>query len=149
MKFFLIPLLFIFQIDQCSQIDKVRNLFQKATTETDLTNIIEICKKYPCNETTAYLAASTMRMATYYWSPIKKLESFNKGKNLLENHIKQYPLDLEARYIRWMCQKNSPSFLGYQDNLVQDKLFIHKNIHQSTIDDHYKKIILQNIKNHD
>lgn len=76
------------------------------------------------NKEIGYLGAYTMIKANHQISPIQKLSSFRNGKKLLEKAIDAAPTDIELRYIRYAIQISIPSFLGYKDNLNEDKAFL-------------------------
>jgi hypothetical protein len=42
----------------------------------------------------------------------------------LSEAIKKEPKNLEIRFMRYICQEKTPSFLGYKENLEEDKKFI-------------------------
>ena len=68
-----------------------------------------------------------MIKAKYSFNPIAKLNQFNKGKQLIQKAFSRDTLNLEMRFIRFSIQNNLPSFLGYRDNLDQDKRFLLNN----------------------
>ena len=73
---------------------------------------------------TAYYAASEMATAKYLLSPSAKLKTFKSGKNILEQCIEKDSTNAELRYIRLAIQTNAPSFLGYNQSVQDDKLFL-------------------------
>lgn len=73
-----------------------------------------------------YKAMANMLMAQYAWFPTSKLEYFNTGKQLLNEAIKNDPKNIELRFFRYSSQKEAPSFLSYNKNLQEDKLYIIK-----------------------
>lgn len=75
-----------------------------------------------------YHAALTMTMAKHTYNPYSKFKYFIDGKNMLENIIAQNEENFELRLIRFAIQTNVPSFLGYNSNVNDDKLFLLKNI---------------------
>lgn len=75
----------------------------------------------------AYLGAYQTIWANHVFNPLSKLATFKKGKNNIELAISKEPENVEIRYIRFSVQKNSPSFLGYNSHLKEDKDFLVKN----------------------
>lgn len=75
----------------------------------------------------AYLGGYQTAWANHVFNPISKLGTFKKGKKNIELAINKDPDNIEIRYIRLSVQKNAPSFLGYSDNLKEDRDFIIKN----------------------
>ncbi len=68
-----------------------------------------------------YRGAATMIMARHAFNPVTKLRHFRQGRALLEEAIAEAPHDAELRYLRYSIQTNCPSFLGYKDNLQDDR----------------------------
>lgn len=56
-----------------------------------------------------------------------KMHHFNKGTKILDAAIRAKPDDVEMRFLRMTIQINAPGFLGYGDNLEDDKRFVLKN----------------------
>ena len=73
------------------------------------------------------------------------MKYFKKGKSILEEVIKDYPSNIELRYIRYCLQKKVPDFIGYHENKQEDLNLILKNIMHSEISVAVKSIILKNI----
>jgi hypothetical protein len=74
-----------------------------------------------------YLAATCMVMAKHAYNPYSKFKYFIDGKNELETSIAQSPDHIELRLIRFAIQTNAPFFLGYSEDIKQDKAFLIKN----------------------
>lgn len=68
-----------------------------------------------------YKGVSEMMGAKYTVSPITKLRRFKKGRTLIENAIKKDTEDPEVRFLRFSIQTNLPAFLGYDDEIEEDK----------------------------
>ena len=75
-----------------------------------------------------YKGASCMIDAKYMLNPLNKLSKFNDGKALIEKAFKREPGNLEIRFIRFSIQTNIPQFLGYHDDIEEDKKSLIKNI---------------------
>jgi hypothetical protein len=77
-------------------------------------------------------------------NPVKKLSYFKKGRQLLDEAVKKDPGNIEIRFLRFATQNNAPGFLGYNDNLDDDKTFIIKNIRKISVirDKEIKNIML-------
>jgi hypothetical protein len=72
----------------------------------------------------AYLGAFQAIWAKHVWNPLEKLGTFNKGKENIEKAINLSDSDVEIRTIRLSIQINAPKFLGYSNNIDEDKQFI-------------------------
>lgn len=110
----------------------------------------ELCERYLDNlEKNAqtvvekgYEAAFYMFMAKHTGNPIKKMSYFNGGKKMLEMQVKKDPNNVELRFIRLCIQYHIPTYLGYRDNIDEDKDFLVTNLHK--ISDEKTKDMLYN-----
>lgn len=77
----------------------------------------------------AYLGAYQTIWANHVINPFSKLSTFNKGKKNLQKAVSLENNNVEIRFLRYSIQKNAPKFLGYSDNLAEDKKYIesHRN----------------------
>ncbi|MDY0103690.1 MAG: hypothetical protein RBS07_12215 [Lentimicrobium sp.] len=75
----------------------------------------------------AYYGASSAAAPACLSNPMDKLKYFRKGKDLLDESVKQQPAQVEIRFLRFATQTKAPSFLGYNDNLEEDKRIILKH----------------------
>ena len=53
--------------------------------------------------------------------------------------------NVENIHLRLVVQLNAPSFLGYKDEIDNDRNYILKNLDKSSISEEVKKMILVNI----
>ena len=121
---------------------EVRSLYSKAANdEKACKKLIEWLKPYHEKNNPllfGYRAGGTMMMANYVFNPFSKLNYFNKGKKMLHRAITADGQNIELRFIRFGVQTNAPSFLGYNNYVERDKIFLTQSI--PTIND-------QNLKN--
>jgi hypothetical protein len=107
-------------------------LYKLATSnEESCDNMLYTLERF--NETnsplyTGYKASATILKAKYAFSPVNKLSYFSKGTKLLEKCLLADKSNLELRFLRLSVQLKSPSFLGYNENIKEDKEFIINNI---------------------
>ena len=92
-----------------------------------------------------YKGGATMLMAKHTINPFSKLSYFKKGRNMLENAIQADQMNIELRFLRYSVQTNIPSFLGYNDHLTKDELFLRQSV-TSVKDSELKKIITSYLK---
>lgn len=146
MKKFFIPIFMIISVFCFSQnLTEFRNLMQKGeSSEAHAKTLLEKSKleydktKLPIYE--ALAAVGHFFMAKHGGNPISKYSHFNKGKRLLSDAIKKEPKNLEIRFMRYICQEKTPDFLGYKDDLQEDKKFI-LNEYKNTKDENLKSYI--------
>lgn len=79
------------------------------------------------SDKSAYEGALLMKKAGIVSNPKDKLSLFKDGRTKLEHAIKSNPNMIEFLFLRYMIQENSPSFLGYNTNLEEDKKKIVSN----------------------
>ena len=113
-----------------SDLNDVRTSYSKAVLDKKLCKkVIEELElsKEKSVIALAYLGAYQTIWANHVFNPLSKLATFKKGKNNIELAISKEPENVEIRYIRFSVQKNAPSFLGYNNNLKEDRDFLVKN----------------------
>ncbi len=71
-----------------------------------------------------YFGAIKAVSAKFPFNPYTKLKRFNEGKTQIEKAVKGAPNSMEVRFIRFTIQSESPSMLGYQQNVESDRDFI-------------------------
>lgn len=72
----------------------------------------------------AFYAVGNFFMAKHAANPMIKYSYFNNGKKALDNAVQKDPKNLEIRFMRYISQEQTPSFLGYNKDLKSDKNFI-------------------------
>lgn len=126
---FLTVLLMNFSFNN-SDLNEVRSSYSKAVLDKKLCKKmieeLELSKEKTVIDL-AYLGAYQTIWANHVFNPLSKLATFRKGKNNIELAISKEPENVEIRYIRFSVQKNAPSFLGYNNNLKEDRDFLVKN----------------------
>lgn len=99
-----------------------KNLAIAPTDKNVCLEMIDMLRQNSSNhKLLGYLGAYTMIKANHQINPFNKLSSFKRGKSILEKAIKSLPTDVELRYVRYAIQSSIPSFLGYDQNLKEDK----------------------------
>jgi hypothetical protein len=71
-----------------------------------------------------FKGALYIKRADFLSVPARKLESFKKGRDMLELEILHNPNNSEYRFIRLILQEQTPPMLRYKVNLDEDKQFI-------------------------
>lgn len=127
----------------------IRSMLEKASTEeSSCRKLIEILEPYNKENGTlffGYRACATMMMAQFVFNPFAKISYFKKGRNMLESAIAADPGNIELRLLRFCTQLDIPSFLGYNDNLKEDKQFLLNSL-SSVKEDDLKVMIGENLK---
>ena len=109
-------------------LEVIRNNYQVAVKDKDicLSMIQQLKNNTESNVHLAYLGAFQTIWANHTFNPINKLSTFNKGKENIDKAAKLSPNDVEIIFIRHSVQKNCPWFLGYHENLAEDKNFLYE-----------------------
>lgn len=128
---FLISVLFSSLTGTAKDLQELRNLFYKASFEElcpeEFLNRIDEYTEAPSNTKQAYQAMAYMLLSKEAWNPYHKFDYFQKGKNLLEEAIKNEPNNPELRYLRLCIQYNLPKILNYSQHIREDQNFIVRN----------------------
>ncbi len=93
----------------------------------------------------AYAGAFYAVWPEHLQSPLKKLNAFKKGKNYLEQAIKEDPGNIEIHFLRLTIQYNAPAMLGYNTNKEEDLKIVldkYKNLKTPTLRDNIKDFLL-------
>ena len=72
----------------------------------------------------AYKGAVTTMKSRYLNGVKNKKQIFKEGISLIEFAIQNQPDNIEIRFVRMSVQQNVPKFLGYNNDLEEDKKFI-------------------------
>ena len=135
MKRFIISGLLFFSTSSFADvpsINQVRSLFEEAVTQKSscikLIKLLESCSETNFPILVGYKACGTMMMAKYSPNPFSKLSHFRKGKKMLESVIAVNDKVVELRFLRYSIQTNAPSFLGYNNHIAEDKMFLEKGV---------------------
>ncbi len=146
--FYSFCLLFTNSIDMQSSVEHLRHNYPLATKEAE---ICEAQIKYiEASESSsplemAYQGAYHMLWAKYLTDPLHKLNSFKKGKKLMEKAIKQRPGEPEIRFLRLTIQYHAPGILKYNKDISQDLALLLKNwdgIPESTFKENMKDFLV-------
>jgi len=79
--------------------------------------------------------------ADYYVNPIKKWKCFTTGIDKLDQLIESHKYNPELRFLRLTIQENIPIFLGYNENIKEDKQFIYNQLNEIVDKDLYQRIV--------
>lgn len=108
--------------------NEIRSLYKKAAfEETSCQKLLKLLEPYNEHNNAlmaGYKACATMMMAKHLLNPYRKLFNFMRGKELLEKSINTDRNNVELRFLRFTIQTNTPYFLDYNNNILQDKLFL-------------------------
>ncbi|WP_298368725.1 hypothetical protein [uncultured Lutibacter sp.] len=120
MKFFTVILFYSLFSQPISNVDRVRNKFPNIVSKDQADAFIMELKNDNSPESKAYIAAMIFMKSRFVKFPFTKMKYFKEGKNLLDETILKNPENIEIRYIRFLMQKEIPSFLGYDKNINED-----------------------------
>lgn len=69
----------------------------------------------------AYVGTLEGLKAKHSWNPYSKLKHVNRADKQISKAVTAAPDDLEIRFMRFSFQFYTPSFLGYSDDLSEDR----------------------------
>jgi hypothetical protein len=111
-----------------NEIVAIRNLFYHSIKNSDSAAVLYQKLKAVNNNNAAGLIAykgmSNLMICYHSYNPYTKYKLFMSGKHLLEQAIVKDPNNIELRFLRLTVQLNVPPFLGYSNNINEDKLAI-------------------------
>lgn len=114
-------------ISEATSIDEIRKSYRTAiessTATEKLSSDLNKIKK-PDPIILAYKASVEALKAKHAWSPFTKLQYMESHKKLMDHAVQLMPENMEIRYLRYNIQYNVPSYLGFSNNLNEDKKFI-------------------------
>ena len=149
MKSILIILLTInINLEDNGELNKIRTLFYKApNSELACDSLLLLSNKFRNNKNTikGYKGCYYMIKCQYIRNPIKKIDSFNKGKELLESAIENDMQNIELIFLRYTIQKNAPNFLLYNNNIDTDLTLIKEKMKYNE-DKNLKELINKTLK---
>ena len=148
-KWIILLVVFSLNTSNAQSMQDIRRLYLESSNDDSkldsLNHLLEETEN-KTNVISAYYGANLLLKSKYLINPFKKIEFFEKGKNIIEKAITKEPHNIEIALIRYSTQKNSPKFLMYNKNLIEDYEFITTNIN-SIKDKKLKKYISETIKN--
>ncbi len=136
-----IALAFIFQQDSITEPEFV-TLFHELNNKQEEEFFINSYKDSSV-DAIAYVIALEMKKAEYTISPWNKLKIFRTQKKRLNLLIDRNPKNIHLRYVRLVLQEQTPSFLGYNENITEDKNILELMMSQEDSTDYLDKYITQ------
>ena len=130
--FVIVGFLTFFPFQELS-ISRVRSLYKVAAEQQEAAEkMLDLLAPYDESSPVflGYKASAQMLMAKYSGNPFKKLSHFNKGKEMFTSALKRDKNNVELRFLRFTVQSEAPGFLGYQDNLDEDKFLLLEQVPQ-------------------
>lgn len=135
---------FLYSFQASSERVELRDLFYEASDDGDASDkLFEKMKSVNENSLAVHIGFKGMSyliQAKHSYNPYTKLSYFYEGRDLLESAIKKSPTNIELRFFRYIIQGNTPSFLGYQGNLKEDKALMIRDLPTSGDTDLLKRI---------
>lgn len=82
----------------------------------------------PSAKVLAYRGALEAIMTKTTWNLFKKINYLNNSELSFKKAVEKSPSDVEIRFMRMAVQYEIPEYLGYSENIEEDRKFIVKNI---------------------
>lgn len=123
----ILAVILAFGNNQESALSRVRSLYQKAPNEEGAAkDLLRFTNDFDEGNPVllGYNGAAHMMMAKHVVNPFSKMSHFNKGKKIYKNAILSAPENIELRFLRFAVQSEAPGFLGYKENITEDKKFL-------------------------
>jgi hypothetical protein len=117
---------------QINNLDQIRKTYlESAKSEENIQKLISTCEDYKSKNDSiiyAYRTVADLMLIKYKYNPFYKLKLFTEYSRKLDLIVKNNFTNIEIRFLRYCVQKQTPRFLGYNDNLELDYQFIIQNI---------------------
>lgn len=84
----------------------------------------------PSAKLLAYKGALEAIMTGTTWNFFKKIGYLNKSEVSFNHAVEKSPKDVEIRFMRMAVEFEIPSYLGYSENMENDRKFIINNIEE-------------------
>ncbi len=129
-------LFIIFCNAQTNNLDEIRRTYLESPQSVkNINKLISMCEGHKKDSTIyAYRAAANIMLIKYKYNPLNKLELFTDYSKKLDLIVINNLNNIEIRLLRYCLQKQSPRFLGYNNNLELDYQFILGNIDDQSKD---------------
>ena len=143
----MLSLLSFYTVSGSMEASEIRTVFHaKQPDEKTLVHLMKV-DQGTSGVTDCYIGVCSTMYAEYATWPLEKLEYFNDGKKLIEKNVNRLPSNPELRYLRLMVQLNSPSFLGYSENIDDDIKVFSEGVLSYNVKDSWKKTFIVNLMN--
>ena len=117
---------------QTNNLNQVRKSYiESAQSEENIKKLISKCEEYKSKNDSivyAYRTVADLMLIKYKYNPLYKLKLFTEYSRELDLIVTNNFKNIEIRFLRYCVQKQTPRFLGYNDNLELDYQFIIQNI---------------------
>lgn len=127
-----------------NEIKELRTLFYVAAEDSDSSTILfeqlESVNDKSAAILIGYKGMSHLLEAKHSYNIYTKFAYFIDGTDFLDDAIKKDPTNRELRFFRYSVQDNAPRFLGYYENLAEDKKIATQNINTEPDQDLKAKI---------
>ncbi|TFF40698.1 hypothetical protein [Mucilaginibacter psychrotolerans] len=104
----------------------VTALESKKTTDSLYNSLGEIKERSALIN--AYMGTLEALKAKHAWNPYNKFKYLNDCEKTFKSAVTADPHNIEIRFMRFSIEHNVPKFLGYNKNLVVDRLEMVKQI---------------------
>jgi len=117
---------------QTNNLDQIRKSYlESAKSEENIKKLISTCEEYISKNDPiifTYRIVADLMLIKYKYNPLYKLKLFTDYSRKLDLIVTNNFNNIEIRFLRYCVQKQSPRFLGYNDNLELDYQFIIQNV---------------------
>ncbi|WP_026450844.1 hypothetical protein [Aequorivita capsosiphonis] len=130
-SFLIFSILFVSTLANAQDLNEIRAEYPQAVESSEITTKLDV-DLANVNATdnpvlVAYKGAILTLTAKFSKGIKHKKEFFKEGVSLIEAAVKADDTNIEIRYLRLSVQENSPKFLGYHEDIEEDKEFILMN----------------------
>ena len=136
---------------QCSELSILRETYVSSQSDMksckELDNLTKNCIPKLAPVEFSYNIISHLMECNFIFNPFVKYATFTESTQQLDSIICLNPNYIEIRFLRYLVQLNSPTFLGYNTNLDNDYKLIISSVYSQNED--LKNFILPILNNLD
>jgi hypothetical protein len=126
-KTVLLTLLFCVSIPS-SDLNEIRSSFKNASdNKSNAEAFYDLVQSKEYSDELLYIAydgASEIILSKYLKSNLEKLKYFKKGAKKIDTAVDEDSSNIEIRFLRLVIQMNTPEFLNYNENIIEDKEYL-------------------------
>ena len=110
-------------------LEYLRAQYEKAASDKQICELMiaELINHADSPVQLAYLGGCQAIWANHTNGILSKLNTFNRGKKNIDQAVRANADNVDIRMIRLSVQQNCPSFLNYNDHIIQDRQYLEQH----------------------
>lgn len=115
-----------------AELETCRSLYFQENSEANAKNLLDYCSALRADAplALAYQGSAKARWASHSFNPYTKYQRFSEGTKQLEQALLMEPANAEIRFLRLAIQVEAPRFLGYFEEIAEDREAVVRALHK-------------------